>query len=123
MVIFYGGVIWAALVTFVTWRLAAAEPAFRSLLYPRVVACFVAIAGLILMMVTIGQFVTTASDFSAMDDYLMRVQTCTDLGSPLLARAAFFEWSMVLGMIVVLATFLPEVSILTSPTQAADSEE
>ena len=123
MVIFYGGVIWAALVTFVTWRLAAAEPAFRSLLYPRVVACFVAIAGLILMMVTIGQFVTTASDFSAMDDYLMRVQTCTDLGSPLLARAAFFEWSMVLGMVVVLATFLPEVSILTSSTQADDSEE
>ena len=98
-------------------------PSFISLLYPRVVACSVAIACLILMMVTIGQMVTTASDFSAMDDYLIRVQTCTDLGSPLLARAAFFEWSMVLGMVGVLATFLPEVSILTSPTQAADSEE
>jgi hypothetical protein len=69
------------------------------------------------MVIHFGLVVGGDGNLSGVESYLDSVVLCTELVSPILARAAFFEWLMVFGLGAVLASFIPEIDLLVDENQ------
>jgi len=109
--IFYGGVLWCALATAGTWRMGRESPRFRRILPWRlagVLGAGICLAG---MAHHAAQYFF-APEFD-LDDLLARTKDmavfCSAMGSPVLVKAALFEWGLVFFLLCTLGTFWPEL--------------
>ena len=117
--IFGGAAIWAGLSALITIRMANIDDSFSAISKMRIKICLFSFSSLILLAV----FFMTSVEFNIdspivnlndeLGSYIEKAVLCTDLGNSGLSNAAFFEWLMVLGFAGILATFIPEIDLLT----------
>ncbi len=113
-VIFFGGVIWASCVTLATWRMSHEERGFSGVLAPRTAFSVLAVIGLLGMIERVFRYTGLSSDLYALEERLQTLDgSCISLNEPLLSQAAAFEWLLAASMVLIIATFLPEVRLLT----------
>ncbi len=113
-VIFFGSAIWALGMTLGTWRMALEDSAFSDFLIPRSIFTGMGLVGLIGMIERFIRFTGLSTDLYALEERLgMLNQDCTSMKEGLLSQAAAFEWMLAGSMILVLASLLPEIKLLT----------
>ncbi len=113
-VIFSGSVIWAFCVTLATWRLSQEEGGFSDVLAPRAAFSVLAVVGLLGMVERVFRYTGLSTDLYALEERLQFLdEGCVSLNEPLLSQAAAFEWLLAASMVLIIATFLPEVRVLT----------
>jgi len=83
----------------------------------RIIVAIISVSSFFLMVIHFGLVVGGDGNLSGVESYLDSVVLCTELVSPILARAAFFEWLMVFGLGAVLASFIPEIDLLVDENQ------
>ena len=90
------------------------EKGFSGVLAPRAAFCVLAVIGLLGMIERVFRFTGLSSDLYALEERLQTLDgACISLNEPLLSQAAAFEWLLAASMVLVIATFLPEVRLLT----------
>ena len=117
-VIFGGSLIWACLSTVMASDMATFDARFHEVHKTRRNRTVFTALCLGLMALSVVLF-TGISEIAALgltdfESYVDMVQICTELTIPEMSIAALFEWAMVIGMIGVVETGIPEVSLLTS---------
>ena len=113
-VIFFGSVIWASCVTLATWGMSQEEEAFSGVLAPRAAFSVLAVIGLLGMIERVFRYTGLSSDLYGLEERLQTLDgSCISLNEPLLSQAAAFEWLLAASMVLIIATFLPEVRLLT----------
>ncbi|MBM67620.1 MAG: hypothetical protein CMB39_04165 [Euryarchaeota archaeon] len=113
-VIFSGSVIWAFCVTLATWKMSQEEGGFSDVLAPRAAFSMLAVVGLLGMVERVFRYTGLSTDLYALEERLQLLdEACVSLNEPLLSQAAAFEWLLAASMVLIIATFLPEVRLLT----------
>ena len=113
-VIFSGSVIWAFCVTLATWGMSQGEGGFAGVLAPRAAFSVLALVGLLGMVERVFRYTGISTDLYALEERLQLLdESCVSLNEPLLSQAAAFEWLLAASMVLIIATFLPEVRLLT----------
>jgi len=111
-IIFTGAAIWVVIASFVSIKMSEIDESFSLILRYRIIAAIISVSSFILMSIHFGLIVGGKGDLSSVEYYLDSVVICTELASPILTRAAFFEWLMVFSLGAVLASFIPEIDLL-----------
>ena len=120
-VIFSGSVIWAFCVTLATWKMSQEEGGFSDVLAPRAAFSMLAVVGLLGMVERVFRYTGLSTDLYALEERLQLLdEACVSLNEPLLSQAAAFEWLLAVSMVLIIATFLPEVRLLTRTSEGEE---
>jgi|TARA_B110000263_G_scaffold69588_1_gene60586 hypothetical protein len=111
-IIFTGAAIWVVIASFVSIKMSEIDESFSLILKNRIITAAISVSSFILMSIHFGLVVSGEGNLSNVESYLDSVVICTELASPILTRAAFFEWLMVFSLGAVLASFIPEIDLL-----------
>ena len=115
--IFTGAAIWVVIASFVSIKMSEIDESFSAIFKNRIIVAIISVSSFFLMVIHFGLVVGGDGNLSGVESYLDSVVLCTELVSPILARAAFFEWLMVFGLGAVLASFIPEIDLLVDENQ------
>lgn len=123
MDIFYNGVYWCFLVTFVSARIWRSSPSFKRILWMRLGAVLSAAVGLYKMITTQieiwgGDFDWDAYNASASN----MLEFCTEALEPIINTGAAWEYVLIAGILGTILSFLPEVSF-EGEAEPSENEE
>ena len=123
MDIFYNGVYWCLLVTFVSAKIWWSSPSFKRILWLRLGAALSAAIGLYKMIT--AQIAVWGDDFD-WDAYNASasnmLEFCTQALEPAINTGAAWEYVLVAGILGTILSFLPEVTFVEQ-TKTSESEE
>ena len=70
------------------------------------------------MIERVFRYTGLSSDLYGLEERLQTLDgSCISLNEPLLSQAAAFEWLLAVSMVLIIATFLPEVRLLTGNSE------
>ena len=102
-------------------KMSQEEEGFSDVLAPRAAFSMLAVVGLLGMVERVFRYTGLSTDLYALEERLQLLdEACVSLNEPLLSQAAAFEWLLAASMVLIIATFLPEVRLLTGTSEGEE---